>query len=507
VLRLASLARGWLVLTVVLAAASASAAADVVPAPVGPAPIRYRDVIFPSLTLTPALTYGSAPDQNGNAVTLTLDMYRPTRDTQTSRPAIVLVHGGSFVGGNSHNGAMVTMARALAQRGYVAVSINYRLLGVKNEKCGTEPQPSQTCITAALAAQHDAQAAIRWLRRNAVAYGVDPTRVAIGGGSAGAATALAVAVNSADPGDSGNPGYSSKAGAAISISGALPGGFAKSLFDRSDSPTLMFQGTADMTIPYAVGSQTASEMQSAGVPVVFEALQGGGHVPMKTFGDTIVSQSVYYAYDELNLARAAGQHTAFPSATITGPRAGGSYTPGQVLSTAFTCAEGSGGPGLASCRDSRGASSPHGHLDTSHPGTHTYTVTAISRDGLQRSVGLTYIVKLPALSRLSISPRRVRAATHGATLVRRGALTISYRDSVAATTRFDVFRTVRAGKRTRSISFGSFTHRDRAGSTTTLHFSGRLRGHALAVGSYTLKASPSLFGHRGRALSVRFAIR
>ena len=153
----------------------------------------------------------------------------------------------------------------------------------------------------------------------------------------------------------------------------------------------MFEGTADTTVPYAAAAGTATEMRAAGIPVVFEALQGGGHVPMKTFGDTIVSQSVYYAYDELNLARAAGQHTASPSATITGPRGGGSYTPGQVVPTAFSCAEGSGGPGLASCRDSRGASSPHGHLDTSHPGTHTYTVTAISRDGLQRSVRITYI--------------------------------------------------------------------------------------------------------------------
>ena len=493
------------VLTMV--ALTSPAAADVVPAPVGPAPIRYRDVIFPQLTTTPALTYGSAPDNSGNPVALTLEMYRPAGDGQTSRPAIVLVHGGGFAGGNLHNGAMVTMARAFAQRGYVAVSINYRLLNTAKEKCGVEATPSQNCINAALAAQHDAQAAVRWLRRNASTYGIDPTRIAIGGGSAGAATALTVAVNSTDPGDSGNPGYSSKVGAAISISGALPGPVAKATFDPADSPTLMFEGTADMTVPYAAAAGTATEMRAAGIPVVFEALQGGGHVPMKTFGDTIVSQSVYYAYDELNLARAAGQQTAPPSATITGPRGGGSYTPGQVVSTAFTCAEGSGGPGLASCRDSRGASAPHGHLDTSHPGNHTYTVTAISRDGLQRSVRITYTVKPPALSRLSISPRRVRAATRGATLVRRGALTISYRDSAAATTRFDVFRTVRTGKRTRSIPVGSFTHRDRAGATTTLHFSGRLRGHALAVGSYTLTARPSLFGHRGRALSARFTIR
>jgi acetyl esterase/lipase len=490
-----------------LLALGSTAAADVVPAPVGPAPIRYRDVIFPTLTVTPALTYGSAPDQSGNPVTLTLDMYRPTGDTQTSRPGIVLVHGGSFVGGNSHNGAMVTMAKAFAQRGYVAVSINYRLFNQTKEACGSEPEPSQNCVTAAITAQHDAQAAVRWLRRNAAAYGVDPARVAIGGGSAGAATALAVAVNSTDPGDSGSPGYSSRVGAAISISGALPGSVAKASFDRADSPTLMFEGTADHTVPYGAAAATAAEMRAAGIPVVFETLQGGGHVPMKTFGDTIVTQSVNFAYDELNLARAAGQHTAAPAAMITWPHTGGSYTPGQVVHTAFDCSEGTGGPGLASCRDSRGAPSRTGHLDTSHPGRHTYTVTAISRDGLKRSRRITYTVRPPSLSRLHVSPRRFRAATRGATLVRTGVLTITYRDSAAATARFDVFRTVRVGRRARSVLVGSFTHRDRAGVTTRLHFSGRLRGHALAPASYVVKASASLFGHRGRTLSARFQIR
>src|SRR5947209_8486045 len=347
-----------------LLAFTGTAAADTIQAPVGPARIRYRDVIFPKLTVTPALTYGSAPDPTGNPVTLTLDMYRPTGDTQTGWPAIVLVHGGGFSGGNSHNGAMVTMAKGFAQRGYVAVSINYRLFNTAKEKCGTQAAPSQNCITAAITAQHDAQAAVRWLRRNAATYGIDPSRVAIGGGSAGAATALAVAVNSTDPGTSGSPGYSSKVGAAISISGALPGSLAKADFDRADSPTLMFEGTADPTVPYGAAAATAAEMRAAGIPVVFETLQGGGHVPMKTFGDTIVTQSVYFAYDELNLARAAGQRTASPTSTITAPRKNGSYMPGQVVTTAFTCAEGAGGPGLASCRDSRGSSSPKGRLDT-----------------------------------------------------------------------------------------------------------------------------------------------
>jgi acetyl esterase/lipase len=221
------------VLICVPIATAALVAACSVPPPPGDAPLRYRDVIFPNLTVTTGLVYGSAPDLSGNPVTLTLDMYQPTGDTQGSRPAIVLVHGGGFISGDSTNSAMVKMANAFAKRGYVAVSINYRLLGDGN--CAKEDPPSQQCVNAAFAAQHDAQAAVRWLRANAATYRVDPTRIAIGGGSAGAVTALAVAVNSTDPGDSGNPGYSSKVGGAISISGWIPHDEA-SLYDPADSP-------------------------------------------------------------------------------------------------------------------------------------------------------------------------------------------------------------------------------------------------------------------------------
>ena len=45
-----------------------------VPRPEGPEPLRYRDQVFPTVNVSRDLTYGTAPDAQGNPVTLKLDL-------------------------------------------------------------------------------------------------------------------------------------------------------------------------------------------------------------------------------------------------------------------------------------------------------------------------------------------------------------------------------------------------------------------------------------------------
>jgi acetyl esterase/lipase len=272
-----------------------------VPQPPGAAPLRYRDQVFNNVTLTSDLQYGSAPDAQGNPVALKLDMYRPTVDTQTSRPALVWVHGGSFTGGDKTNPVPVDVANTFAKLGYVVVSINYRLLG---SNCIGNPGG---CTTAAIEAKRDAQAAVRWLRANAATYGIDPTRIGIGGESAGAITATLVGLLSEDVGTSGNPGWPSTVGGFVSVSGGLP---TPSIASPGDAPGLFFHGTADNIVPYAWSVNTSIAMLNAGVAAFLELQDGAGHVPWAQYRTLYLQQADWFLYAALDLAHAAGQPPA-----------------------------------------------------------------------------------------------------------------------------------------------------------------------------------------------------
>jgi acetyl esterase/lipase len=268
--------------------------------PAGPAPLRYRDQIFTDVTKTSDITYGTAVDSTGTTEDLKLDVYQPTGDRVDERPAIIWVHGGSFATGNVDKTSpeLVDESNVFSEKGYVNFSIDYRLDPVG---CSAAA-PTSNCVTAIFNAWHDAQAAVRFVRKNASSYGVDPNRIAIGGTSAGAIVALDVGYGREDIGTGeSNLGVSSAVGAAVSLSGACIG----PTIDKNDSPALLFHGTADTTVPYAWAQNTVKNAQAVGLLALLTSWPGDGHVPYTKHRQEILDQTTNFLYAELDLAHAA----------------------------------------------------------------------------------------------------------------------------------------------------------------------------------------------------------
>ncbi len=238
------------------------------PPAVAAEPERYVDRVFDQVTVTRDVAYGAAPDEHGTRQELNVDVYRPVGDTLDTRPAIVLAHGGGFVGGGK--GDMAGLASAYARRGFVALSIEYRM-DEGAGGIGFPPDPAE--IARILDAKHDMQAAVRWIRAQAGTYGIDPQQVSVGGASAGAVMAIVTATTPDDPGASGTPGVSSKVCTAVSLSGAGE----PLLVDAGDAGAIFFHGDQDDVVPYRVAVATRDAMEDAGLPVAMTTFPGVGH--------------------------------------------------------------------------------------------------------------------------------------------------------------------------------------------------------------------------------------
>jgi carboxylesterase type B len=257
--------------------------------PPGNGAVRYRDAIFSSVTVTSNVTYGSAANLENQTIPLQLDMYQPTGDTVTSRPAIVWVHGGSFTSGDKTSSELVDEATTFSKEGYVNVSINYRL-----ESPGCSGSLSN-CSAAIQEATADAQTAVRFLRTNAATYGVDPNRIAIGGSSAGAITALNVGYStSEDP--------SARVRAAVSLSGAQVG---VGTISPGDAPAIDFHCTTDPLVPYQAAVNTIDAAKAQGLDAFLESWNETCHVPYAEHRQQILDQSRNFLWWEMDLAHAA----------------------------------------------------------------------------------------------------------------------------------------------------------------------------------------------------------
>jgi acetyl esterase/lipase len=176
-----------------------------------------------------------------------LDLAMPKEPGDAPRPVIVYIHGGGWTKGDKR-GQGIGAVLSYAARGFVSISVNYRLDADK-----------KACV-------EDVKCATRWLRAHAKKYNVDPNRIGAAGNSAGAHLALMLAVCPASAGLEGDgpyQEYSSRVQAAHCSSTPVMPGFRRGkgasqdvkkiqpmTYVSADVPPLYFiHGTEDTKAP------------------------------------------------------------------------------------------------------------------------------------------------------------------------------------------------------------------------------------------------------------------
>lgn len=227
--------------------------------------------------------YGQAAGEK-----LLLDVYYPPEKGDL-RPALILIHGGGFTGGDKKD--MAEKGRRFAGEGYVVFSVNYRLAPKYHYP----------------AALDDVQRAVRWVRANSTRFGVDPNRIGAMGESAGGYFVLMLALQDTRNNDvSELSAFSSKVTCAVDYYGRTnfladtdkpsfksPENFmgvspkenpefwkeASPITHVSEkaSPILIVHGTLDSVVPFDQSMELFGELRSVGANVGLKTVNGADH--------------------------------------------------------------------------------------------------------------------------------------------------------------------------------------------------------------------------------------
>ncbi len=169
---------------------------------------RYVNDVFSDVTKTANIEYDSNRSVNilygypGQLPIITArlkcDIYAPTGDTIVKRPVVIIAHTGSYLPaivnrqatGSKDDSAVVEMCTRLAKKGYVAVAMNYRLGW--NPQATVAEVATEQLLKATYRAAQDVTNCIRFLRINANTYGIDTSKIIVGGQGTGGYVALAL---------------------------------------------------------------------------------------------------------------------------------------------------------------------------------------------------------------------------------------------------------------------------------------------------------------------------
>ncbi len=246
-----------------------------------PENIKPVNAVAHNFTVQKGLTYSPA----GWPQELKADLYAPRG--LGPHAVVLVVHGGGWSGGE--RGDMSDVCKYLAERGFAAVTVDYRLAPQYKF-----PAPVQ-----------DLQQALRWLHTRAESLNIDEDRIGVYGYSAGAhLAALLGTIGEGDPLDTPYGGPDTRVKAVVG--GGTPtdlrkyeggelvpqflGGSREQIPDvfalaspvthvsPSDAPFFFYHGTLDTLVPIDHAEDMKAALDAVGVPAQLLRLTGMGHI-------------------------------------------------------------------------------------------------------------------------------------------------------------------------------------------------------------------------------------
>ena len=226
----------------------------------------------------PSFTYKTIGERELKVYVTKPDQWKQT----DSLPAVLFFHGGGWTGGKP--GQFDEHCKHLSSRGMVCFQIEYRLLQ-KDKDDKTDRTPT-ICI-------NDAKSAMRWVRSRASKFGIDPNRIAAGGGSAGGhlAAFLGTTDGTDDPQD--DLEISARANAMLLFNPVYnngPGGWGTARvgnrfaefspahnISKDDAPSIVFLGRNDKLIPVATAEKFQADMKKVNVRSELRLYADAGH--------------------------------------------------------------------------------------------------------------------------------------------------------------------------------------------------------------------------------------
>jgi alpha-L-fucosidase 2 len=204
-------------------------------------------------------------------------------------PAVILVHGGGWTGGDKSGGPkkafIAPMQAPLERAGFAWFSINYRL---------APKSPFPACV-------EDVETAIRWVKAHAAEYRIDPKRIALSGESAGGHLVALAATRAKEATrvaavvpfygrfdlttDLAHGAVLRKSVAALMGPGEVDDVMKARLREASPMwqvkagmpPFLLVHGTTDQTVPFEQSTDLQVQLKKVGVLCDLQAIKGGVH--------------------------------------------------------------------------------------------------------------------------------------------------------------------------------------------------------------------------------------